>query len=110
MKLLFDQNVSRHLVTLLDDIFPDSKHVLELGFHTEVDKTIWEYAIRNGFTIVTQDSDFYRLSLIFGFRPKVIWLRYGNTSTNFIESVLRENYKIITEFINSRENAFLELY
>ncbi|MCP6762634.1 MAG: DUF5615 family PIN-like protein [Fischerella sp. CENA71] len=58
MKLLFDQNLSRKLVTQLVDIFPDCSHV---QFHSLADKTdteIWEFAKTNDFCIVTQDADF----------------------------------------------------
>jgi hypothetical protein len=34
MKLLFDQNLSFKLCTLLSDLFPDSKPVRELGHYT----------------------------------------------------------------------------
>lgn len=33
MKLLFDQNLSHHLVRLRDDLFPGSLHVSLLGLH-----------------------------------------------------------------------------
>ena len=36
MKLLFDQNLSRKLCSQLDDLFPDSEHVLKLGLVLEI--------------------------------------------------------------------------
>ncbi|MFH1321968.1 MAG: DUF5615 family PIN-like protein [Bacteroidota bacterium] len=110
MKLLFDQNISRYLIVLLEDYFPDSNHVFELGLQTATDITIWKYALENHYTIVTQDSDFYFLTLIYDFPPKVIWLRYGNTTTQFIFNVFRKKHQIVVEFINSEQNACLELY
>lgn len=58
MKLLFDQNLSRHLVARLSDDFPDSAHVLSLGLDTSSDNDIWDYAGQHGYTIVSKDSDF----------------------------------------------------
>ena len=58
MKLLFDQNLSRKLVSRLDDIFPGSSHV---QFHDLADKTdtvIWDFAKLKRFCIVTQDANF----------------------------------------------------
>lgn len=39
-----------------------------------------------GFAIVTFDSDFYERGLIHGFPPKVLWLRYRNTSTQMFST------------------------
>ena len=38
MKLLFDQNLSFKLCTLLSDLFPDSKPVRELGLDRSDDR------------------------------------------------------------------------
>ena len=46
------------------------------------DRAIWRIA--NGLTIVTLDSDFADLAALFGPPPKVIWLRCGNQTTEFI--------------------------
>lgn len=37
MKLLFDQNLSRHLITQLAAEFPESEHVTALGLDTASD-------------------------------------------------------------------------
>jgi predicted nuclease of predicted toxin-antitoxin system len=58
MKLLFDQNLSFKLCTQLADEFPDSNQVRLLGMDAAEDRTIWEHAMANDFTLVTQDSDF----------------------------------------------------
>ena len=44
MKLLFDQNLSRRLVTILATEFPDSAHVGTLGLDTATDREIWDHA------------------------------------------------------------------
>ena len=50
-----------------------------------------EYARREGFVIVTKDSDFSDLCILQGFPPKVIWIRRGNCSSADIESILRDH-------------------
>ena len=112
MKLLFDQNISFRVVRGLQTIFPLAKQIHELNLENLTDREIWEYAKREGYTIVTFDSDFYDLNLILGIPPKVIWLRFGNTSTNNLIKILTENQSIITEFIENpeyREIGCLEL-
>lgn len=78
MKLLFDENLSPKLPSLLTAIFPGSAHVRECGLLGHTDEEVWEYARSNGFTIVSKDSDFQQRSLLHGHPPKVVWLRLGN--------------------------------
>ncbi|MBZ5546083.1 MAG: DUF5615 family PIN-like protein, partial [Acidobacteriia bacterium] len=80
MKLLFDQNLSPRLVQALASVYPDSVHVRDCGLQHADDESVWEFAGRNGFTIVSKDSDFRQRSFLFGFPPKVIWVRLGNCS------------------------------
>ncbi len=112
MKLLLNQNLSYRIVDKIDDIYPDSKQVTQVGLENKSDLEIWKYARDNNFTVVTFDSDFYDLSLIRGIPPKIIWLRIGNTKTDNIVKVLRENYELINPFINDdiyREITCLEI-
>ena len=57
MKLLFDQNLSPKLVRRLADLYPDSNHVYQIGIDRAADKEMRDYARREGFVIVTKDSD-----------------------------------------------------
>lgn len=98
MKLLFDQNVSPRLARGLADIYPDSIHVREVGLRDAADAEIWEYAKRNGFTIVSKDSDFQQRSLLYGHPPKFIWLRMGNCPVGAIEVLLRRHSVAIHTF------------
>jgi predicted nuclease of predicted toxin-antitoxin system len=91
VKLLFDQNLSPKLVKRLADLYPDSNHVYHLGIDLVPDKEMREYAGREGFVIVTKDSDFSDLCILLGFPPKVIWIRRGNCSSKDIESILRDH-------------------
>lgn len=74
MKLLFDQNLSRKLVTRLTDIFLNSSHVQFHALTEAEDSEIWEFAKTQDFCIVTQDADFAERSRLYGSPPKVIWL------------------------------------
>lgn len=91
MKLLFDQNLSPDLVKRLADLYPDSNHVYHVGIDRVADKELRDYARREGFVIVTKDSDFSDLCVLLGFPPKVIWIRRGNCSTATIETILRDH-------------------
>lgn len=110
MKLLFDQNLSYKLVSELTDLFPDSTHVRLLGLEKASDDEIWDYAENEGFVIVTQDSDFNEKGLLFGFPPKVIWLRCGNVQSKEIKTILTKNVKAITSFNQDEDLGCLEIY
>jgi predicted nuclease of predicted toxin-antitoxin system len=109
MKLLFDQNLSARLTRLLDDLYPGSIHVREVGLREAEDAAIWEYAKQNGFAVISKDSDFQSRSLLFGSPPKFIWLRVGNCSVRFIEELLRKHSVTIHAFDIAPEKAHLML-
>jgi len=85
VKLLFDQNLSPKLVKRLADLYPESSHVYVVGIERASDNETRDYARREGFVIVTKDSDFSDLCVLLGFPPKVIWIRRGNCTTDAIE-------------------------
>ena len=51
MKLLFDENLSPKLVASLADIYPDSNHVHRVGLGGATDNEVWEYALKNAYTL-----------------------------------------------------------
>lgn len=109
MKLLFDQNLSPRLIELVSDLYPGSVHVREAGLHTADDETVWNYALRRGYTIVSKDSDFRQMSFLIGPPPKVVWIRRGNCSTQEIKKILRAYRSELIEFSNDKTSSFLEL-
>lgn len=110
MKLLFDHNLSPRLIKGLADVYPNSNHLYLMGLDEVSDKIVWETAKKQNYIIVTKDSDFNELLILRGFPPKVIWIRLGNCSTKTIETLLRENYEIITSFEQDNSIGILALY
>lgn len=70
MRLLFDENLSYRLVSLLDDVYPDSVHVRDVGLVGSSDERVWAYAREHGLVIVSKDVDFYQRSVLRGSPPK----------------------------------------
>lgn len=70
MNLLFNENISHKLPILLEDIFPGSVHVRNVGLKAAGDPDVWEYAKNNGLIIVSKDSDMHQRSFVFGYPPK----------------------------------------
>jgi predicted nuclease of predicted toxin-antitoxin system len=105
VKLLFDQNISFRIISKIEINFPEAKQVRQLGIENYSDIEIWKFAKENKFTIVTFDADFFDLSNFKGHPPKIIWLRFGNTKTEFIASIINSRNSIIKNFIDSIENS-----
>jgi predicted nuclease of predicted toxin-antitoxin system len=110
MKLLFDQNISFRVLRLLPDSFSDCRQVRSVGMYNRDDREIWQYAKVNGFTIVTFDADFFDLSILHGFPPKVIWLRTGNLTTSEIAELIMLNFSDITSFIKDPDQSCLDIF
>jgi len=109
VNILLDQNISFRVAKLLSNDFENIKQVKELDLVDASDWEIHDYALKNGFTIVTFDSDFIDLANLKGAPPKIIWLRFGNSSNLNIANKLISNLTEINEFILNSELAFLEI-
>ena len=109
MKLLFDENLSPQLVHRLADIFPDSLHVRHVSLQSSDDPLVWDYAEKNDFMIVSKDSDMHDRSLLYGYPPKVIWVRLGNCSTAQVENLIRREFVLIQKFYEDDEASFLAI-
>jgi len=109
MKLLFDQNISFRVLRLLPDSFSDCCHVRSVGLNDCNDAKIWQFAKQNGFTVVTFDADFFDISIIRGFPPKIVWFRTGNLTTSEIAERIILNYSAIASFIDSPDQNCLEI-
>lgn len=109
MKFLFDQNISQRILKILPDNYGGSSHVKNEGLINATDKQIWEFAKKNNFIIVTQDSDFNELNSLLGFPPKIIWIRSGNLKTQVIIDLLISQYHEIQQFIEDENYGCFEI-
>jgi predicted nuclease of predicted toxin-antitoxin system len=109
VKLLFDENLSPRLVHLMAELFPGSTHVRDIGLASADDESVWTYANRHNFVIVSKDSDFHQRSFVKGAPPKVIWLRCGNCGTQEISNILQRYQADFELFANDPQAAFLEI-
>lgn len=111
MGLLLDANLSWRLARVLSESFPGIIHVSSTDLRNNApDSSLWEYARKNGYTIVTNDEDFSILSTSRGFPPKVILLRTGNQSTSYLAQLLISHKEEILSFIEGEEYGVLEIY
>lgn len=109
MRLVLDQNISFRLIPRLTDLCEHACHVKNLGLIDADDRDIWTYAREHGLSIVTFDSDFYDLSLIWGSPPKIIWLQTNDQRSDNVELMLRQNAETIRAFIERSDLSCLEI-
>jgi predicted nuclease of predicted toxin-antitoxin system len=101
MKLLLDANISWRLSSVLSEYFGECVHVNKTELPKPAkDTEIWNYAKTNGYTIITQDSDFLHLFETKGFPPKVILLRVGNIDRKTAEKILLQSKSSIFDLEN----------
>jgi predicted nuclease of predicted toxin-antitoxin system len=111
VKLLLDENLSWRMIKQLTPIFAEVVHASELKIKQPADDiSIWDYAKKNGFTILSKDDDFEKIVLLRKAPPKLIHLKTYNLDTKkLVDLILENKYKII-EFVNSDENEIFEIY
>ncbi len=110
MKILIDENLSFKLKSKLKSVFPNLIHVSDISLSGEEDKDIFDKARKLNFdAIITNDEDYYWISLLKGTPPKIIWLRMGNMTTQNLVSVLSSKKQEIEMFIKENEEKCLEI-
>lgn len=110
MRFLFDQNISHRILNLISLKYPNATTVKKEGLTDSLDREIWEFAKENNYTIVTQDSDFNDLNSLFGFPPKIIWIRTGNLKTQAIADIIVDYSDEIEGFISDSEFGCFEIF
>ena len=111
MKLLLDENLSWRMIKKLTLHFTEVVHASELKIIQPADdSSIWNYAKKNGFTIISKDDDFEKIVLLRKAPPKLIYLKTYNLDTNKLTDLIIKNKDKIVEFDNSKENDIFEIY
>lgn len=94
---------------MLEDVYPESLHVVDVALDAADDRAVWEFAKQSGLTIVSKDADFRQLSFLFGHPPKTVWLRIGNSPTVVAADLLRSSFATVAAFLDDTESALLVL-
>jgi predicted nuclease of predicted toxin-antitoxin system len=109
MKLLLDANISWKLTNMLKPVFGECSHVDLIGITVPAeDIDIWNYALNNGYIIITKDNDFVDLLEIKGFPPKIVLLKTGNNSSKALLELLI-NMRPMIEDLENNNYGLLEI-
>lgn len=107
MKLLLDANISWRIAKPLCDVYPETTHILDFFEHNAKDSKIWELAQTDGYTIVSNDEDFAERVIVKGWPPKVVLLKTGNQSNNYILELLKAKKLEIESFYKDQNLGVL---
>jgi predicted nuclease of predicted toxin-antitoxin system len=107
--LLLDENISYRNVKQLNVAFPGIKHVTDFLPTGTSDTLIWQVAKENNLSIEIFDEDYSDMLNLYGFPPKTIWLRFGNSSNKVICDTLLFHKNTIISFINNSNFGILEI-
>jgi len=111
VKLLLDENLSWRMIKQLKPFFAEVVHASELKISQPADDiSIWNYAKKYDFTIISKDDDFEKIVLLRKAPPKLIYLKTFNLSTKGLLDLIIENKEKLFEFISTEENDIFELY
>jgi predicted nuclease of predicted toxin-antitoxin system len=111
MKLLLDENLSWRMIKMLAPISEEIVHVSDLKITQPADDiSIWNYAKKNGFTVISKDDDFEKIVLLRKAPPKLIYLKTYNLDTKKLVALILGNKDKIMQFVNSKENDIFEIY
>jgi predicted nuclease of predicted toxin-antitoxin system len=86
---------------------PGSIYVRQVSLAAAPDPAVWSFAAANEFVIVSKDTDFQQRALLYGFPPKVVWVRPGNCSTAAVAALLRSRLADIQAFEADPVASFL---
>jgi predicted nuclease of predicted toxin-antitoxin system len=110
MHIILDANISWRLVDKLKPYFEKVEHVDLIDLNQPAkDFEIWNYAKLNLATIITNDDDFSILSISQGYPPKVVLLKTGNQSNNYVLELLIKHIDDIKKLIDSEDLSLLEI-
>jgi predicted nuclease of predicted toxin-antitoxin system len=81
MNFLVDAQLPPALARLIISLGHEAIHVEEAGILLSTDQAIWNYAVANTQTIITEDEDFKNILLLTTAQTiPVVWVRIGNCS------------------------------
>jgi predicted nuclease of predicted toxin-antitoxin system len=110
MHIVLDANLSWRLVEKLKPFYEKVEHVENTNLkQPATDHEIWSYARQNEAIIITNDDDFSILSALKGFPPKVVLLKTGNQSNNYLLEILVKHQSDIEMFNVAKELGLLEI-
>ena len=80
LRFLIDAQLPPGLAAFLESRGYEARAARDAGLRDADDKTIWNFAQRGGWTVVTKDEDFVQGSKQRAASVQIVWLRIGNST------------------------------
>jgi predicted nuclease of predicted toxin-antitoxin system len=103
VRFLIDAQLPPALATWLAGQGYSATAVREVGLRDSDDGTIFNFAEKGGWILVTKDEDFMERCLNSSSKPKVVWLRIGNCTNQVLFSWLQPFIPQIIEKLKDGE-------
>ena len=88
---LVDVNLPKYF-----NFFNDKRFVFVSDIDLQISDTeIWDFAFKNEFIILTKDTDFYNLFLVYSTAPKIIYFQLSNCSLKKLHQYFNDNWSQI---------------
>jgi len=107
--ILIDNNISYKLKFFFEEMGVKSEHVENCNLEKSTDETVWRYAKKMNYSILSKDSDFISIYNKNGHPPKIIILTCGNKSTEQIIELLKDSWQKIAELIHNKSIGIIEV-
>ena len=92
MIFLLDENIAPSLTTAINKLGFQSFHVRDVKLLSTPDETIFDFAFKHNYIIITHDLDFSKIHALSGkSKPSVILFRAEPLTLEFMQMVLTEN-------------------
>jgi predicted nuclease of predicted toxin-antitoxin system len=84
MRFLIDAQLPPGFAQWLQSHGYEALSVRNAGLQRATDSAIWNYALQNGYVVLTKDEDFVEFNLHTDKGPQVVWLRIGNCTNRVL--------------------------
>jgi len=99
IRFLVDENLP---ATLAAKVPVSCLHATDLGGQP-TDDSLWSYARREGWIILTKDADFFERLALEGPPPKVVWVRTGNLRRSQLDELLAAQMPAIIRLLGDHD-------
>ncbi len=104
MTIWLDNHLSPMLARWIEEQFAEPcVQIRELGMASAPDPVIFSAARAAGASLMTKDRDFAELVSRLGQPPNIVLLSCGNTSTAYLQSILRDRLSEALKLIRAGE-------
>jgi predicted nuclease of predicted toxin-antitoxin system len=105
VRFLIDAQLPPGLTDLFKAAGHDAVHVMDVDLLTAGDTKIGAYAVKADMVVVTKDEDFATMRRLSSRAPRVVWVRFGNTTNRVLKARMGPALAEILDALGSGEDV-----